>query len=92
MQLQQTQRFVMENEIRLNGNQRAYYPSLASNRWLAIRLEFIGALVIFGASLFSVIGVLYVGQSIDPGIVGLAVSYALNVTGTLKFSPTPLSC
>lgn len=79
----QVPRFEEENADRLNANQRAYYPSIASNRWLAMRLEFLGALVIFGAALFAVVGVLWF-ENVSAGVAGLSVSYALMVTNTLK--------
>lgn len=45
-------------------------------RWLAIRLEFLGNLVVFFAALFAVIS----RESLDSGIVGMSISYALNVS------------
>uniref|UniRef100_A0A3B4FPL3 Uncharacterized protein n=1 Tax=Pundamilia nyererei TaxID=303518 RepID=A0A3B4FPL3_9CICH len=51
------------------------------NRWLAIRLEFVGNLVVFFSALFAVIS----RDSIDSGLVGLSISYALNVTQTLNW-------
>lgn len=56
------------------------YPSLIANRWLAVRLEMVGNLIILFAALFAVLG----GQS-NPGLVGLSVSYALQVTQTLNW-------
>jgi len=44
-------------------------------RWLAVRLETIGNFIIFFASVFSVLG----RDTLSPGIVGLSVSYALQV-------------
>jgi ATP-binding cassette subfamily C (CFTR/MRP) protein 1 len=48
-------------------------------RWLAIRLETIGNLVVLFAALFAVLG----RETMSPGIVGLSVSYALQITGGL---------
>ncbi len=55
---------------------RAHYPSVAANRWLAVRLEILGATIVFLSALFSVLGY----DTIDPSLVGLAVSYALTMT------------
>ena len=56
-------------------------------RWLAIRLEFIGNLIILFAALFAVIQRIY-GDSIhlpiSAGLVGLSISYALQVTQALN--------
>ncbi|KAG2230070.1 hypothetical protein INT48_005398 [Thamnidium elegans] len=82
----QQRTFIFQNQIRLDDNQRAYFPSIACNRWLAVRLEFLGSLIIFGASVFAAFGVLYGPKSyIDPGLVGLSVSYALSVTQSLSW-------
>ncbi|CAI2167258.1 20609_t:CDS:10 [Funneliformis geosporum] len=82
---QQVDRFLEENEIKLDTNQRAYYPSISCNRWLAVRLEFLGSIIIFGAAMLSVITVLTTGN-IDAGLVGLSVSYALSVTQALNWA------
>mmetsp|Transcript_14532 Transcript_14532/g.49619 ORF Transcript_14532/g.49619 Transcript_14532/m.49619 type:complete len:1544 (-) Transcript_14532:156-4787(-) len=63
---------------------RAYFGNNASNRWLAVRLEFIGNIAIGCASLFAVLQ-----NASDPaaaGLVGLSITYALEVTGTLNWS------
>ena len=52
---------------------------LFSLRWLAIRLEFIGNLIILFAALFAVIERNAGGDGIDPGLAGLSISYALQV-------------
>jgi len=44
-------------------------------RWLGFRLEFLGAIVVFAAAMFAVIGRGVVSAS----IVGLSISYALQV-------------
>ena len=45
-------------------------------RWLAIRLEFIGNLIIFFAAVFAVVS----RNSLQSGLVGLSVTYALQVS------------
>ena len=82
---EQQNRFMYENEGKLDDNQRAYFPSISCNRWLAVRLEFLGSIIILAAALFAVLGVVYGSSSIDAGLVGLSVSYALNVTQALNW-------
>ena len=72
----QQQRFISESENRVDINQICYYPSIIAIRWLSVRLESAGSLVVLFAALFSVIS----RESLDPGLVGLSISYALNVT------------
>ena len=75
-----TESFIRENERKVDENQVSYYPIVVSNRWLGLRLESIGSLLIFFTSLFAVIS----RGSIQPGLVGLSLSYALNVTNALN--------
>ena len=59
-----------------------------SSRWLAIRLEFVGNLIIFFAALFAVIQRNYGDElhlKINPGLVGLSISYALQITQSLNY-------
>ncbi|KAH7349425.1 metal resistance protein YCF1 [Plectosphaerella cucumerina] len=77
-------RFELENEWRVDSNLKAYFPSISANRWLAVRLEFIGALVILAAAGFPVISVAY-GRPISSSMVGLAMSYALQITTSLNW-------
>ncbi|KAI9207232.1 P-loop containing nucleoside triphosphate hydrolase protein [Polychytrium aggregatum] len=80
----QETRFIHTNEDRLDFNQRAYYPSVSSNRWLAVRLECIGSLVVFSSALFSVLSVLVFG-TVSASLVGLTLTYAMTVTQTLNW-------
>lgn len=80
----QQSRFELENEWRVDANLRAYFPSISANRWLAVRLEFIGAIVILSAAGFAIISVAN-KSGIDPGMVGLAMSYALQITTSLNW-------
>ncbi|XP_071454835.1 multidrug resistance-associated protein 1-like [Hetaerina americana] len=74
-------RFIEENETRMDQNQMCYFPSIVANRWLAVRLEMVGNLIMFFASLFAVIG----RRSLSSGAVGLSISYALQVTEALNW-------
>ena len=80
----QQARFAMENEWRVDANLRAYFPSINANRWLAVRLEFIGSFIILAAAGFAIISVA-TGSSLSAGIVGLAMSYALQITQSLNW-------
>ncbi|XP_059142742.1 multidrug resistance-associated protein 1-like isoform X2 [Physella acuta] len=77
----QEELFVKESQRKVDLNQMSYYPSIVANRWLAIRLEIVGNFIIFFASLFAVIG----RNDLSPGIVGLSITYAMNVTQTLNW-------
>ncbi|KFU91467.1 Canalicular multispecific organic anion transporter 1, partial [Chaetura pelagica] len=75
------ERFLQQNESTMDINQKSVYSWIVSNRWLAIRLEFVGSLMIFFSALLAVIS----KGTLEGGIVGLSVSSALNVTQTLNW-------
>ncbi|KAI6219243.1 Multidrug resistance protein mrp-7 [Aphelenchoides besseyi] len=64
---------------------RVKYLSLVANRWLGIRLELLGNLVTFFAALFAALSHEF-GFVSSAGLVGLSVSYALNITETMNFA------
>lgn len=80
----QQNRFAMENEWRVDENLRAYFPNINANRWLAVRLEFIGSFIILAAAGFAIISVA-TGSGLSAGLVGLAMSYALQITQSLNW-------
>ncbi|KAF9985753.1 hypothetical protein BGZ65_010009, partial [Modicella reniformis] len=80
----QQARFIQGNEDRLDQNLRAFYPGIAGNRWLGFRLECLGAIIIFGSAFLSVFS-LARNVSVDPGLVGLSLTYALNITHSLNW-------
>uniref|UniRef100_A0A8C3NY64 Canalicular multispecific organic anion transporter 2 n=2 Tax=Cyanoderma ruficeps TaxID=181631 RepID=A0A8C3NY64_9PASS len=73
--------FVDISDLRVDENQKSYYPGIVSNRWLGIRVEFVGNCIVLFAALFAVIG----RNSLNAGLVGLSVSYALQVTLSLNW-------
>lgn len=80
----QQRRFALENEWRVDANLRAYFPSINANRWLAVRLEFIGSFIILAAATFAIVSVA-TGSGLSAGMVGLAMSYALQITTSLNW-------
>ncbi|KAG6828729.1 hypothetical protein H0H92_006917 [Tricholoma furcatifolium] len=75
--------FISANQRRIDRNQMCYLPSIAVNRWLAVRLEFVGALIIVIVALLAVTALITTG--VDAGLVGLVLSYALNTTSSLNW-------
>ncbi|KAI5745186.1 hypothetical protein M8J76_008998 [Diaphorina citri] len=75
------ERFIKESEIRVDFNQVSYFPSVISNRWLAVRLETVGNLITFSAALLAVLS----KETLNAGLVGLSVSYAMQITQTLNW-------
>lgn len=77
-----TARFEGENERRLEQNQCCLFNSNAAMQWLDIRLQMIGVTVVTGISVIAVIQ--HQMKAIDPGLVGLSLSYALSITNLLS--------
>ncbi|XP_037352386.1 ATP-binding cassette sub-family C member 2 [Talpa occidentalis] len=75
------QRFLKQNEVGIDTNQKCVFSWIVSNRWLAIRLELLGNLIVFFSSLLMVI---YRG-TLSGDIVGFVLSNALNITQTLNW-------
>ncbi|KAI6044047.1 P-loop containing nucleoside triphosphate hydrolase protein [Pisolithus marmoratus] len=75
--------FIANNARRLDHNQMCYLPSVSINRWLALRLEFVGSFSILCTALLAVMAVMK--SNVDAGLVGLVLSYAWTTTGTLNF-------
>lgn len=79
----QQSRFNYLNESGVDVNLRAYYPSVSANRWLAVRLEFIGSVIILCASGLSILTIN--SGHVNAGSIGLAMSYALQITQSLNW-------
>ncbi|TKR75883.1 hypothetical protein L596_017113 [Steinernema carpocapsae] len=77
-------RFVEESQKRTDVNRSAFYYLMISNQWLVVRLEFLGNLIMLSASLMAVF--MRNANSVTAGIVGLAVSHALNISRTLNYT------
>ncbi|XP_072392166.1 ATP-binding cassette sub-family C member 10 [Diabrotica undecimpunctata] len=75
-------KFKHDNNQHLEANLKAQFASQAAARWLGLRLQFIGVIIITGVSFIAVIQHQY--DIADPGFIGLAISYALGITGSLS--------
>ena len=73
-------KFILDNQVNVDHNQACYLPSLAASRWLSIRLEMLGNIIILFAALFAVLG----RGTLDPGLVGLSLNYASQITMSLN--------
>merc|ERR1719192_1762444 len=67
---------------RLESSLKTNYSGQAAAQWLELRLQLLGCSVVAGVALIAVIQHHITGA--DPGMVGLAISYALGITGKLS--------
>ncbi|XP_074063556.1 ATP-binding cassette sub-family C member 6 isoform X2 [Macrotis lagotis] len=73
--------FMAQNDSRIDEHQRASFPRLVADRWLATNMELLGNILIFTAAFFAV----FSKPHLSPGIVGFSVSMALQVTEILHW-------
>ncbi|KAM9999110.1 hypothetical protein ACTFIZ_002674 [Dictyostelium cf. discoideum] len=71
---------ILKNQKRLDDNNNCYLTLQAMNRWLGLRLDFLGNLIVF----FSCIFITLKKDTISPSDVGLVLSYALSITSSLN--------
>ncbi|KAJ5958252.1 uncharacterized protein N7479_005402 [Penicillium vulpinum] len=69
-------RFMVDNHRRINAYNRPHIYLWASNRWLALRVDWTGALVAFFSATFVLLNV----DTIDAGAAGLSLTYAVTFT------------
>jgi len=77
-------RMAMMNGQAMDTNARFTVVTMSSNRWLAVRLEFLGGLMIWMTGTLAVFGN---ARARDPAVfapqMGLILSYALNITNLM---------
>uniref|UniRef100_A0A8R1E0R9 Uncharacterized protein n=1 Tax=Caenorhabditis japonica TaxID=281687 RepID=A0A8R1E0R9_CAEJA len=73
--------FIRRNDAHLNTHVKCSYYSQMANRWLSIRLELLGNIVIFSASILAILGK---ESGLTAGMLGLSVSNSLNITFMLN--------
>ncbi|GAX75363.1 hypothetical protein CEUSTIGMA_g2807.t1 [Chlamydomonas eustigma] len=72
--------FREKNTIKVDESNRAWWPAQVVNRWLSVRLEMMGAAIVFSASFFVTVVI-----TRSPGMVGLVITAALNLTGIMNW-------
>lgn len=73
-------RFQRDFHAKLEESIKAQLTSAAAQNWLGIRLQLLGAVLVGGAGFLAAITSAHTS---NPGLVGLAISYALSVTHIL---------
>ncbi|XP_046325609.2 multidrug resistance-associated protein 1-like [Haliotis rufescens] len=74
-------RFILESESKVDTNNRYLYSSIAASRWVSVRMEFLGAIIVLLASVLSVV----TRDTVTGGVVGLSLSYATEILGVMTF-------
>ena len=69
-------RFIRDNQTRVDTHNRPFIFFWATNRWLALRVDFAGALVAFFAGVFVILSI----KTTDAGSAGLSLTYAVMFT------------
>ena len=69
-------RFIRDNLTKIDTNNRPFYYLWACNRWLSIRVDVGGALVSFFAAIFVILNM----DSLDAGLAGISLTYAITFT------------
>ncbi|CAE6454286.1 unnamed protein product [Rhizoctonia solani] len=62
--------FLKDNAYYIDLENRALFLTCANQRWLAIRLDFLGSLLVFSAGVMSVVGI----HGVSPSEIGLVLS------------------
>lgn len=75
-----TTRFQQDFAVKLEESIRAQVSASAASCWLAVRLQLLGAVIVGGAG---VLTAMTSAHTTAPGMVGLAISYALSISGLL---------
>lgn len=73
-------RFIDRAEAGLDLENRAYYMTISIQRWLGVRLDLLGNILILGIALFAA----GFRKKVDPSKIGVVLSYTLSITQTFS--------
>ncbi|CAJ1377595.1 unnamed protein product [Effrenium voratum] len=80
--MQQQERCMHTNTARLESQMEAYYLSNTAARWLSLRLQFNGTILVGAVCILGIY--LSTNKQVSAGVMGLAITYALRLTDTLN--------
>lgn len=87
----QPARFKNEFDEKVDGNTRGYYNNKSADRWLSVRLELIGSIIVGLAAIFATnvaISGSVSGQPSDSNfasLAGLSLTFAISMSGMLQW-------
>lgn len=67
-------RFMKQNLSAIDRNNKPFFYMWVANRWLSIRIDAVGSMVMFFAGVFVILSI----GKIDAGLAGLSLSYAIS--------------
>lgn len=67
-------RFMKQNLAAIDTNSRPFFYMWVANRWLSFRVDAVGSMVMFFAGIFVILSI----GTIDAGLAGLSLSYAIS--------------
>lgn len=76
------QGFIQRFTSSFDFNSVCFYMSSVANRWIALRVDTVTVLIIFGVSIFSI----WMKGSVPASLAGLAIAYATTLSGMLQFT------
>jgi ABC-type multidrug transport system fused ATPase/permease subunit len=79
---QETGRFQRDHHRHLDIENRAYFFSICNQRFLGVRMDAIGALLVFVTALLASVG----ANSLNPAKIGLALSFMLTVSQSFSWA------
>ena len=72
--------FITDSETKIDLNQKCYFPSIMSNRWLGLWTDMVGNIIIFSIVVFAINS-----DSVGAAEVGVVITYALTLTQNLNY-------
>lgn len=79
---QETERFRNDHHRHLDIENRAYFFSICNQRFLGVRMDAIGALLVFVTALLATVG----ANALNPAEIGLALSFMLTVSQAFSWA------